>query len=538
MPSSENTPESVSKLYASGTRGCISAPHHAAAEAGRAVLAEGGTAIEAMVAAAATIAVVYPHMNGLGGDAFWLIKRKGEEPIFISGCGRAANRATVGYYRDRGYTELPVRGPDAALLVPGAISSWKLALDLVPEARRFSLERLLRDATDHAVNGCPVSRSLSATLNSFSAELSTIQGFEQVFLPDGQVPAAGERYRLPALGATLRRLAEDGLDSFYRGTLAEIHAQFLEEADSPLRLEDFQSYTAEYRKPLSALVSIGTLYNSPPPTQGFASLLILAIFDRLRVSSADDASYIHCLVEATKRAFDLRNKNLGDPDFMPTEASQFLLPNAVSEMAAAIDESKAAPWPGPSELGGTIWMGATDSDGTVVSFIQSLFWEFGSGLTCAKTGIAFENRGAGFSLAPGPNQLAPRKQPFHTLNPALAQLNDGRTMAYGTMGGDGQPQTQAALFTRYALFDLGLDNAISAPRWLLGKTWGNSSLSLKLEGRFSQEIEDQLINLGHSTERVSDYSETMGHAGVVVLHPSGRMESATDPRSDGAALAI
>lgn len=530
--------EDVPKLYASGNKGCVSAPHHAAAETGRAVLAEGGTAIEAMIAAAATIAVVYPHMNGLGGDAFWLIKRKGEEPIVISGCGRAAERATVHYYRDRGYTELPVRGPDAALLVPGAISSWKLALDLVPETRRLSLERLLRDAADHATFGTPVSRSLSATLNIFSDELRKIEGFERVFLPDGRIPDEGELFRQPALGATLRTLAAEGLDSFYRGPLAETHAQFLEKAGSSLRLEDFQSYTAQYTKPLSTEVSAGTLYNTPAPTQGLASLLILAIFDRLGVVSADDSSYIHHLVEATKRAFTVRNAKLGDPDFMEVDASGLLAPDLISAAAASIDPNIASSWPGPSELGGTIWMGAADCDGTIVSFIQSVFWEFGSGLTCPETGVVFENRGAGFSLAEGPNQLAPRKRPFHTLNPALAELDDGRVLAYGTMGGDGQPQTQAALLTRYVFFGRSLADAISQPRWLLGKTWGNSSPSLKLEGRFSADIENQLNTLGHNTERVSDYSEAMGHAGAVVFHPSGQMEGASDPRSDGAALAI
>lgn len=525
-------------LYASGEKGCISAPHHAAAEAGFAILAEGGTAIEAMVAAAATIAVVYPHMNGLGGDAFWLIKRKDQEPIVVSGCGRAAERATVRYYRDRGYDALPTRGSDAALLVPGAISSWKLALDLVPATRRFGLERLLRDAMDKAISGCPVSRSLSSTLEIFSPELSTIEGFEQVFLPSGRVPGEGELYRQPALGATLGKLAAEGLDSFYRGAIAQTHAQFLDKSGSPLRLEDFQSYSAEYTKPLSLSVSAGTLFNTPAPTQGLASLLILGIFDRLGVNSADESSYIHNLVEATKCAFSVRNAKLGDPDFMDPGAAVYLAAELISEAAASIDPSKAAPWTGPSQVGGTIWMGAADGEGTVVSFIQSLFWEFGSGLTCRETGIVFENRGAGFSLANGPNQLASRKRPFHTLNPAMAELNDGRVMAYGTMGGDGQPQTQAALFTRHLLSGRTLAEAIAEPRWLLGKTWGNSSLSLKLEGRLSPQTEQQLKQLGHDTERVSDYSEMMGHAGAVVRHPSGKLEGASDPRSDGSALAI
>jgi oxamate amidohydrolase len=529
--------EPVGKLFASGKRGCVSAPHHAAAEAGLSVLAEGGTAIEAMIAAAATIAVVYPHMNGLGGDAFWLIKRKDQEPVVVSGCGRAAERATVPYYRDRGYDALPPRGPDAALLVPGAISSWIRALDLVPATRRLSLERLLRDAMDKANNGCVVSRSLASTLEIFSPELSTVDGFGQVFLPDGRVPGEGELYSQPALGSTLAKLAVEGLDGFYRGSIADIHAQFLERSGSPLRLDDFQSYSAEYEKPLSLPVSAGTLFNTPPPTQGLASLLILGIFDRLGASTAGETSYIHHVVEATKCAFAVRNAELGDPDFMGVAPSDFLAADFISEAAASINPAKAAPWPGPSQVGGTIWMGAADGEGTVVSFIQSLFWEFGSGLTCPETGIVFENRGAGFSLADGPNQLAPRKRPFHTLNPALAELNDGRTMAYGTMGGDGQPQTQAAVFTRY-VSGRSLAEAIADPRWLLGKTWGNSSISLKLEGRLSPQTEEQLKQLGHHTERVSNYSEMMGHAGAVVLHPSGHIEGANDPRSDGAALAI
>lgn len=529
--------ETDRQLFASGKKGCISAPHHAAAEAGLSILAEGGTAIEAMIAAAATIAVVYPHMNGLGGDAFWLIKHKDQEPIVVSGCGRAAGRATVRYYRDLGYDALPTRGSDAALLVPGAISSWKFALDLVPATQRFALDRLLRDAMDKASNGCVVSRSLASTLEIFSPELSTVAGFSQVFLPDERAPREGELYRQPALGATLAKLAVEGLDSFYRGSIAETHAQFLEVSGSPLRLNDFLSYSAEYAKPLSLSVSAGTLFNTPPPTQGLASLLILGIFDQLGVSPEDESSYIHSIVEATKCAFAIRNAILGDPDFMDAEPSEYLTPAFIAEAAASIHPAKAAPWPGPSQVGGTIWMGAADSDGTVVSFIQSLFWEFGSGLTCPKTGIVFENRGAGFSLADGPNKLAPHKRPFHTLNPAMAELNDGRVIAYGTMGGDGQPQTQAAVFTRY-ISGRSLADAIAAPRWLLGKTWGNSSLSLKLEGRFSDQAQEQLSRLGHVTERVSDCSEMMGHAGAVVLHSSGQLEGASDPRSDGAALAI
>jgi oxamate amidohydrolase len=183
-------------------------------------------------------------------------------------------------------------------------------------------------------------------------------------------------------------------------------------------------------------------------------------------------------------------------------------------------------------------MGAADADGCVVSFIQSVFWEFGSGLTCEDTGVFFQNRGAGFSLSPGPNELGPFRRPFHTLNPALAQLNDGRVMAYGTMGGEGQPQTQAAVFTRHVLYGQDLQAAVTAPRWLLGRTWGDATTTLKLEDRFDPALVAELKAAGHEVEAIPAFSDLAGHAGAVVLHPGGLVEAASDPRADGAALAI
>lgn len=523
---------------ATGYGGCISAPHRAAALSGQSVLAEGGTAIEAMVAAAATIAVVYPHMNGLGGDAFWLIKRKGERPVAIAGAGRAAGLATVERYRSLGRSEIPPRGADAALLVPGALATWQLALDLVPEGRRLPLRRLLLDAERLAREGFGVSASLADTIGAKSSDLGGCPGFADIFLPAGHAPDAGHYLHQPALGRTLEALAADGLDSFYRGGVAERHASFLESAGSPIRLEDFRAYNAEYVQPLSVEISAGRLFNLPPPTQGLASLMILAIFDRLGIASADGFAHVHGLVEATKQAFLVRNRELGDPVSMRVAAESFLVRDYIDAVAAEIDLAHARPWPGPSLLGGTVWMGAADRFGTVVSFIQSVFWEFGSGLTCPETGVVFQNRGAGFSLSPGPNQLAPGKRPLHTLNPALADLKDGRVMAYGTMGGDGQPQTQAAVFSRYALFGQGLQEAITAPRWLLGKTWGDESTSLKLESRLSQDLIGALRGAGHCVETVAEFSQAMGHAGAVVRHPSGPVEGAADPRSDGAAFAV
>jgi gamma-glutamyltranspeptidase/glutathione hydrolase len=198
----------------------------------------------------------------------------------------------------------------------------------------------------------------------------------------------------------------------------------------------------------------------------------------------------------------------------------------------------AAPWPAPSAAGDTVWLGAADREGRVASYIQSTYWEYGSGVVVPGTGIVWQNRGAGFSLAPGPNQLTPGRRPFHTLNPALARFDDGRTLVYGTMGGEGQPQTQAAIFTRYARFGQNLQAAITAPRWLLGRTWGETSTSLKLERRFPAGLCDELRIAGHALELVDDFDDRMGHAGAIVVHPSGVIEGATDPRADGSVATV
>ena len=524
---------------AMGYRGAFSAPHRAAALAGHDILAAGGTAIEAMVAAAATIAVTYPHMNGIGGDGFWLVHRPGETPVGISACGQAARLATPNWYADRGHGEtLPTRGGQAALTVPGTIGGWETALSLVPEARRLPLERLLKPAISYARDGIAVTGNQTRTTAEKLEGLKDVPGFADLFLIDGAPPAPGHRLRQPALARTLESLAENGLGSFYDGPIAGVHAAYLAEHGSPLRQQDFTAYQAQTVTPLRAETSWGSLYNMPPPTQGVASLMILAIFDRLNVAEGESFAHIHGLIEATKQAFLLRNAGLGDPSAMTEPAQSWLDDSLLDELTDLIDRETALPWPHSPKQGDTVWMGAADADGTVVSFIQSVFWEFGSGLTCPETGVVFQNRGAGFSLRGGPNQLAPGKRPFHTLNPALAQLSDGRVLAYGTMGGEGQPQTQAAVFTRYAQFGMDLQQAITAPRWLLGKTWGEDTTTLKLEDRFDPRQVDQLKNAGHQIELIPGYSDLAGHAGAILRHPTGLLEAASDPRADGDAIAF
>jgi gamma-glutamyltranspeptidase/glutathione hydrolase len=520
-----------------GFAGGVSAPHRAAALAGRDILSGGGSAVEAMVAAAATIAVAYPHMNGIGGDGFWIIHRPGHDPVAVSGCGRAAGLASVAWYGQQGVSgSLPTRGPLAALTVPGAVASWQKALDLCPHGNRTPLSHLLAPAIALGRDGVAVTDNQSITTRDKLDGLRNVAGFADAFLIDGHIPKAGDRLRQPALADTLAQLAATGLDDYYRGDIAQTHGRFLESVGSPLRQSDFESYAAEVAPPLTTNVRAGRIWNTGAPTQGVSSLMIVALFDRLGISQAEGFDHLHGLIEATKLAFLRRNAELGDPDTMSTPAQDWLDPDALEALVAQIDPAQARRWPEDAKPGDTIWMGAADKDGCVVSFIQSVFWEFGSGLVCPETGVFFQNRGAGFDLQPGPNQLRPHARPFHTLNPALAKLKDGRVLAYGTMGGEGQPQTQAAVFTRYAMFGHDLQTAVTAPRWLLGKTWGDATSSLKLEDRFDPTLVAALKAAEHEVEMLDPFSSLAGHAGGVAYHPNGLIEVASDPRADGAAL--
>ncbi len=534
------------------SRGMVTAPHHLAASSACAVLREGGNAIEAMVAAAATIAVVYPHMNAIGGDGFWLISEPGHAPVAIDACGRAAGAATLDFYA--GHTAIPGRGPLAANTVAGAISGWQEALRHSERSGgKLPVKRLLQDAIWYAREGAPVTQSQVNFTAKFLPELAHVPGFAGQFLDApaasgaaGKVPAVNTLRRYPALARTLQTLADKGLDDYYRGSVAEAIAAEHARLGGPLRLADLHAHSASSVTPLQVRVSGATLYNMTPPTQGLASLMILAIFDRLRlrhgIQEADGAPYVHALVEATKQAFKVRNRFIADPatmDRMGVNPQQFLSDSFIDSCVEAVDMAKALPWPERSIPGDTIWMGTADAQGCMVSYIQSVYWEFGSGVVLADTGIAWQNRGSSFSLDPASHLvLAPHKKPFHTLNPAHARFDDGRHMVYGNMGGDGQPQSQSAVFSRYAMFGQTLQQAVSAPRWLLGKTWGQESTTLKLENRFDPRVMQTLSAAGHDVEILADYSDTMGHAGAIVRQTDGLYLGAADPRSDGLVAAF
>lgn len=518
--------------------GVVAAPHSLAVEAGQAMLVEGGNAIEAALAAAMAIAVVYPHMNHMGGDGFWLIREPSGRVHYIEACGPAGAKATRRLYLDAGYHEIPARGPLAALTVPGQVGGWMMALEAAKAfGGRLPASRLMEPAIHHARNGSPVSRSQHRLTTEKLGELKDVPGFADAFLDDGKAPEAGTIQRFPRLAETLEQLAHAGLDDYYRGDVGREIAADLDRLGCPVTRADLEAFATIKREPLTVKLQDMRVWSSPPPTQGLATLMILGIFERLGVSRAESFGHIHGLIEATKRAFLVRDKVVTDHGRLAHDPAAFLTPEALEREAAKIDMRRALAWPQPAARGDTIWLGAADKSGLAVSYIQSTYWEFGSGVVLPATGIVMQNRGASFSLDPkAANPLEPGRRPFHTLNPCMAELKDGRIVGFGCMGGEGQPQTNAAVLTRYAKFGVPLGAAIEHPRWVLGRTWGSDMVSLRVEPRFDSALVDDLARVGHDVEVLNEpFSDTMGHAGAVVIHPRGDVEGAHDPRADGGA---
>jgi gamma-glutamyltranspeptidase/glutathione hydrolase len=526
------------------TRGLIATPHALASKAGLAVLERGGNAVDAAIAAGAAIAVVYPHMNGVGGDSFWLIyDARNRRLRALNAAGRSAAAADLDTYRTRFGAAIPVRGGAAALTVPGVVSGWWAAHALSRDSlgSLISWSALLEAAIAHAREGFPPSagqrRETADATDLFgdeaAAELRAQLG--RVFGPE---LLTRERFVQTDLASTLDEIARGGADEFYRGALARRIARAARAAGSPLTADDLADHQAEWVEPLRVPYRGGEAASFPPPTQGFAALAILSLLEGFDVRALDEADYVHIVVEATKLAFEDRDRYLADPTVASVPVARCLDPARLAERRRRISRRASMPAAGPAATGDTIAIVTADAQGNAVSLIQSLYWEFGSGVIAGDTGVLLQNRGAFFSLDPAHvNRLAPRKQTAHTLIPSMYLVGGRPRLVYGTMGGEGQPQTQAALVTR--ILDRGLDpqGAVEAPRWLFGRTWGEETRSLRLEDRFGDQVRESLRERGHEVEVVEAWSDLMGHAQVIRVDPTG-LTGASDPRADGAALGV
>lgn len=481
--------------------GMVTTPHYLASQAAADILKQGGNAVDAAIAAASTLAVVYPHMNSIGGDNFWLIyNAKTRELKALNASGRAGEKATIGFYQAQGYKKIPSRGYLAANTVPGAISGWGEAYKYAQVSIGNSLPwgKLIDSAISYAENGTPVTPSqehwteINIAIDEKDKDfrdLQRFQGFKQTYLkPNGEFYKAGEVFKQPQLAKTLKAISQKGAAEFYKGEIAQSIVKDLQAHSGILTLKDFAEHTANWVEPISVDYRQYKAYNFPPNTQGMASLEILNILNNfdLKQMGEGTVNYYHTIVEATKLAFADRDQYLSDPAFVKIPLDMLLSKTHGKELAARIDMKVAVKQEKALDpKGDTVWVGVVDKNGNAVSLIQSIYHDYGSGIVAGNTGVLLQNRGSFFSLDPkNVNHLEPRKRTFHTLNPAMLFKNGQPYLVYGTMGGEGQPQTQAAIVTQIVDFGFSVQDAIEAPRWLQGRTWGAAMTSrLKEECR-------------------------------------------------------
>lgn len=534
-------------------RGMVSTPHYLASASGLEALRRGGSAVDAAIAANATLCVVYPHMAGLGGDGFWLIAGPDTGGVqALDASGPSARKATRDYYREHGCTDqIPARGPLAALTTPGAVDGWRAAHE---RHGRLPWASLFADAIEYARSGIAIARSLADWLAEDESLLRQFPDTARIFLPEGKAQREGARLVQAELARTLEQLAASGARAaFYEGPIAQRICKALAAAGSPLSPDDFAGYRARWVEPISTTYRGYDVAQMPPSTQGFAALQILNLLEGFDVASWGDgtADYYHHMVEAVKVAFADRDEWLTDPEFVEIPLERLLSKDYAAARRKLIDSKQALAGhriePGlrygtkfdrRSPGGDTVYFCAADAAGLVVSKIQSIYHDFGAAVMGGDTGIILQNRGSFFSLEDQhPNRLEPGKRTFHTIIPAMMLKDGAPVLAYGTMGGEGQPQTQAALLTRLIDFGYDVQQAIEAPRWLMGRTWGMESRDLWLESRISDETARELRLRGQPVKMAGQWDGTLGHAQAIRIdRKKGLFEGGADPRGDGCAM--
>ncbi len=550
--SSRRDREAAGRPEVLATRGMVASPHYLASAAGLRALQAGGNAVEAAIAAAAVLSVVCPHMCGVGGDGLWLIYSARNRAVMgLNASGRSGERCDIDFYRSRSSPDtVPVRGLLAVNTVPGAVDGWWEAYRYGRHTMNSELgwPALFDDAVEYAKAGYPVSRRQHRwTLRDTAEPASPLgglrhwEGFAHVYLKgDGRPHLPGELLRQPELAATLRLVAREGGRVFYEGEIGRRIARWLQAAGGALTVRDFQEHQSEWVEPLRTDYRGFRVYGLPPSTQGVAALMMLNILSQFDVRGLGEGSadYYHLLVESTKLAFADRDRWVTDPDFQLIPLTRLLSPEYALGCSRRIDMELAASFPGAGEPPtDTAFIAAVDSHRNCASMLQSLCHEFGSGVVAGDTGVLLHNRGTRFSLDPGhPNCLAPRKRTLHTLIPALVLKERWPYLVCGTMGGEGQPQTQATLLTRILDFGFGVQEAISAPRWLLGRAGAEPARNLLLERRIPRPVARELERRAHSVRVVEPWDSLMGHAQAIRIRPDGVLEGGADPRGDGLAL--
>lgn len=518
-----------------GTQTMVVSPHYLASAAGARMLERGGNAFDAAIAVSACLAVVYPHMTGLGGDSFWLSYQSGEGKVrAYNGSGRSGYAAHIDAFE--GAASIPVRGAKSAITVPGMVDAWAA---VHKGYGRLSFADVIQPAIRYAAEGFPMSKDQYANTVLNEAVLSQSRAASGIYLPGGRAAAVGQRFVQAGLADSLRRIAAGGRDAFYKGAIAEEIVRFVGAEGGLLTRDDFADHRGDWVEPIVGSYRGHSVYQLPPNSQGFVGIMALQALENFDFKAIGHGSYeyYHLIIEALKLCFRDRNKYLTDPAFSSVPLDRLLSQPYAAKLADGIRMDRASDISTEPVGSDTAYAAVVDGEGNAVSFIQSLYFEFGSGVVAGETGILLQNRGSFFSLDPAHvNSLQPHKRTFHTLMPAMAFMDGKPRYLYGTQGGEGQPQTQTALLTRMIDYGMNPQQAIDEPRWVWGRTWGEPTQELKLEGRIDRQVTERLSRSGHIVRIRGDYDGIMGHAHAISIDPGGFLSGGTDPRCDGAAI--
>lgn len=529
----------TTRPVALGRRGMVSSPHYMASLAGVRTLEQGGSAADAAITVNAVLGVVYPHMTGIGGDAFWVLYDASSQKVCaLNGSGRAGGEATRSFFREQGHQAIPTLGPLAAVTVPGAVDSWCAANE---RFGRLPLHDLLAPAIAYAREGVPTAAGLAHFTEEHVSTLQQFPATERAFLPHGRVPRHGDIVASEHLANTLEAIAAKGRAGFYSGFIADEIATSLQQAGGLLTVTDLEAHRSDWVDPVTTTYRGYSCYQHPPNSPGVIHLLVLNILEGFDLNAMGEGSpeHLHVVVEATKLAYAERERHLTDPAFVDIPLERLASKEYADQLRSQIDLTHARPPAAVQDSSGdTTCTVVVDADGNAASVIQSICHAFGSGFVAGDTGVLLHNRGSMFSLQEDHvNSLEPGKRTLHTLMPGMILRDNYPVMVYGTMGGGGQPQTNTSMVTRVIDFDHDIQSAIDAPRALYGQFWGEETNDLWLESRFAGSVIEGLRRMGHSVRPVDEWADIMGHAqGILVDRERGILMGGSDPRGDGMAI--
>ena len=506
----------------------VACPHTLASKAGVDALRAGGSAVDAALTAAATLGVIYPHMCGIGGDAFWLIYDARQRKVaYLDGGGRAAASATLDRFSEK---EIPFRGlVPATLTTPGAVSAF---CEAHSRYGKLPLAKCLEPAIGYARDGFPVSERLARWIAEATDDLKRDPASAALFLHGGTT------IKNPALARTLQAIAAHGRNGFYEGEVAAGLARL----GGFFTARDLKAQTARWGEPIKGTYKGVTIYETPPPTQGFTVLEMLNLIEPLELGPYQGPDHAHLLVQAKQIAYHDRDGLLADPRFVDVPIAKLISKEYAARRRKLIDRKHALPWdkvPSYGSLtGDTVYVAAVDAEGNAASLIFSLYGVFGACITSPETGVVMQNRSAYFSLDPAhPNKLEPGKTPLHTLIASMAFKDEKPWAVLGCMGADGQPQIHLQAYVAMIDYGRNIQEAVGGPRWLSGRfALGEARDTLHIEARFPRATIDELERRGHLVDRWGDYSELAGHAHGITIAEDGELTGGYDPRSDGAAI--